>query len=127
MREDGLAKYALSWLLAGMYESEPPNTAPSACEPAERVMLSVASPLELVVKVRHGTPSMLTCSARPATFRDIELASRVPKPTFAAFARRAKEMGLVQTGVIHGYYYAITEKGRRVVHLSKRMDEALDC
>ena len=65
------------------------------------------------------------CS-RPVTFKEIELARKIPKPTFAAFARIAKELGLVQTGEIHGYYYAITEKGRKVVLLSERMDEALE-
>ena len=62
---------------------------------------------------------------RPLTFKDIERTSRIPKPTFAAFVRTAKGLGLVQTGEIHGYYYAITQKGRKVVLLSERMEEAL--
>ena len=63
--------------------------------------------------------------ARPLTIKDIQLASRVPKPTFAAFARTAKKLGLVQTGEIRGYFYYATQKGRKVVFLSERVDEAL--
>lgn len=62
---------------------------------------------------------------RPLTFRDIEKSQGTPKPTFASFVRNAKRLGLIQTGEIHGYFYYATGKGRKVVCLSERMEEAL--
>ncbi|MEW6329713.1 MAG: hypothetical protein AB1468_06410 [Candidatus Micrarchaeota archaeon] len=63
---------------------------------------------------------------RPATIKDLQETYKISKPTFAAFARLAKELNLVQTGEICGYYYMITPKGRKILSLSAEIEEALE-
>jgi DNA-binding MarR family transcriptional regulator len=65
-------------------------------------------------------------SERPVTFRDLEETHSISKPTFAAFARLAKELGLVQTGELCGYYYAITPKGRKILSLHAELEDELE-
>lgn len=65
-------------------------------------------------------------SDRPVTFKDLEQTHRISKPTFAAFARLAKELNLVQTGELCGYYYAITPKGRKILSLHEELDDVFE-
>lgn len=63
-------------------------------------------------------------SEKPVTIKELEQSHNISKPTFSAFARLAKDLNLVYTGELRGFYYAITPSGRKILSLHAKLDNA---